>query len=146
MDLFWSILIGVLAAPLAGVLGLLLAYGLLKFRGISEYQGRRGLLAFVQGFLPGSIIGMIAVARFVWWLRRGEPDSLAQFLGAVLLALIVGLSCGFVGWVYGIKLAEKRRVTNYAGERAAWGFIRVAFPTLVATSLGGFWIGTLLFG
>lgn len=146
MDLCWSILLALLAAPLAGALGLVSAYLALALRGVSEHEGRRGLLAFVLGFLPGALLGFVLVARAVWWLRRGDPEPAARFAAAVLLALACALLAGFGGWVAGIHRAEARGISNYAGERAAWGFAWYALPALIAGAVGGFALGTMLLG
>src|SRR5262245_42587442 len=120
MHLLYGLLIGLLAAPLAGVLGLLAAYGVLWLRGVSEHQGRRGLLAFVFGFVPGALIGFAAVARTTWWLLEGGGGTWRSVIAGTMLALILASLAGAVALVLGVRLAEARRVTNYCGERAAW--------------------------
>ncbi|MBL8900493.1 MAG: hypothetical protein JNM84_22880 [Planctomycetes bacterium] len=146
MDLLWSIVLALLATPLAGALGLVAAYLALARGGVSEREGRRGLLAFAFGFLPGALLGFVLVARAVWWLRRGDPEPPARFAAAVLLALVCALLAGLGGWIVGIHRAEKRGVSNYAGERAASGFVWYALPTAFAGAVAGFAWGTALFG
>ncbi|MBK9386344.1 MAG: hypothetical protein IPN34_16145 [Planctomycetes bacterium] len=146
MDLCWSIVLALLATPLAGALGLVVAYLALARRGVSEHEGRRGLLAFVLGFLPGALLGFVVVARAVWWLRRSDPEPAERFAAAVLLALVLALLAGLGGWVAGIHRAEARGISNYAGERAAYGFVWYALPALIAGAVGGFALGTVLFG
>jgi hypothetical protein len=146
MDLFWSLLLALLAAPVVGGAALFATYGILTLRGVSEREGRRGLLAFALGFLPGALLGFALALRLVWWLRRGEPSSLARFLAALGLALLLALLAGLGGWIFGIARAEARGVSNYAGERAAWGFLRWALPCSVLGALGGFALGNALFG
>jgi hypothetical protein len=91
-------------------------------------------------------MGFVLVARAVWWLRRGEPEPPVRFAAAVLLAIVLALLAGLSGWIAGIRRAEARGVSNYAGERAAWGFAWYALPALIAGAVGGFALGTALFG
>jgi hypothetical protein len=124
---------------------LFLAYGWLTLRGVSEREGRRGLLAFAGGFLPGSFVGFAVVLRLVWWLRRGEPSDGARLFAAIGLSLVVGVLAGGAGWCFGIVRAEALGVRNYAGERAVYGFLWYALPCAGVGSALGFALGNALF-
>ena len=50
-------LAGVGIAPLGALVGLFGLYAILWWRGVSEAEGKRGLSAFLYGFLPGAAVG-----------------------------------------------------------------------------------------
>jgi hypothetical protein len=141
-----AILAGVLAAPVGFVLGTLVAYGALTLRGMTEREGRRGLLAGTFGGPLGAIGGFMLGFQGYWWLEGGGGGGLAGLLGGCLFGIPLGLLVGAAGLVCGIRLAERRKVTNYMGERAAWGFYYVALPSGVLTACGGFLLGWWMLG
>jgi len=137
----YAILAGLLAAPIGFLAGTAVAYLLFTLRGISEREGRRGLLAGTIGGPIGILAGFIAGFRTAWWLVGGGGGSLRGLLAGCLIGVPAGLVLGGVALVLGVRLAERRGVTNYAGERAAWSLFHVALPTFVATGAGGFLLG-----
>ncbi|MCK6461209.1 MAG: hypothetical protein L6Q95_15105 [Planctomycetes bacterium] len=132
-----AIVAGILAAPVGFALGTLAAYGILALR-MPEREGRRGLLAGTIGGPIGAIGGFILGFRGAWWVREGGGGSVALGL---ILGIPLGLVAAAVGLVLGTGLAERRGITNYAGERAAWGLYYVAIPAGVVAAAGGFVLG-----
>lgn len=139
----YAILIGLLAMPFGAVLGLLGMYGFLSLR-MSENQGRRGLLAGVIGIPAGLIIGFIAGSTLGSWLTNGSNENWRGVLGGSAMAVLAALVFGFIALIAGMRIAENRGVTNYAGERAAWGLFYVSLPIAVITGIGGFLFGRWL--
>jgi hypothetical protein len=136
-----SIVAGVLGAPVGFAAGTAVAYGVLTLRGISEREGRRGLLAGTIGGPVGIVAGFMLSFRGAWWILGGGGGSARGLLAGCLFAIPSGLIAGVVGLVLGTHMAERRGVTNYAGERAAWGLYYVAIPALVLTAAAGFLLG-----
>ena len=141
MNWVWSILAGVLAAPVGFVLGTLAAYGILKLYRVSELGGRRGLLAGTIGGPIGIIAGFMLGFQGAWWVIGGGGGSWRGFVAGCLFGIPGGLVAGAVGLFAGTHWAERRGVTNYMGERAAWGLYYVAIPALVVVASGGFLFG-----
>lgn len=141
MNWLYSILAGVLAAPVGFVLGTLVAYGILALRRVPEREGRRGLLAGTIGGPIGIILGFMAGFQGASWVMEGGGGTTRRLLAGCLFGIPGGLLAGTVALVLGIHWAERRGVTNYAGERAAWSLYYVAIPTLVLTAAGGFLFG-----
>jgi hypothetical protein len=135
----WSILAGVLAAPAGFALGTLAVYLILKLRGVPE--GRRGLLAGTIGGPIGVILGFMLGFQATWWVLEGGGGSWRGFVAGCLFGIPGGLVAGAAGLITGVHLAERRGVTNYMGERAAWGLYYVAIPALVVVAAGGFLFG-----
>lgn len=129
-----SILGGLAVVPLAIALGIAITYGILYLRRVSEHEGRRGFLAILYGIVAGAPLGFyfgFTLARSclgaesVW--KRAALSGLASLLGASI-ALVVSFIAGY-------RIAESRRVTNYAGERGAWTLFYIALPfTLLITA------------
>jgi hypothetical protein len=129
-----SILGGLAVVPVAIALAGAISYGLLYLRRVSEHEGRRGFLAILYGIIGGAPLGFYGGftlaqsclgAESIW--QRATLSGLVSLLGASV-ALIVT----FIG---GYRLAEARRVTNYAGERGAWALFYFALPiTLIVAA------------
>jgi hypothetical protein len=132
-----SIVAGVLAAPVGFLAGTLAAYAILS-RTTPEAQGRRGLLAGTIGGPIGAVGAFILGFQGVWWVREGGGSGL---VGGLLFAIPLGVLASVAGLVLGTHLAERRGVTNYAGERAAWGLYYVAIPSGLVFAAGGFVLG-----
>jgi hypothetical protein len=140
VDWVIAILAGLLAAPVGLLAGTLAAYGILALR-MPEREGRRGLLAGTIGGPLGAVGGFILGFEGAWWVREGGGGS--AVLG-LLFAIPMGLIAATAGLVLGTHLAERRGVTNYAGERAAFGLYYVAIPAGVLAAAGGFVLGSAL--
>lgn len=143
----YPILVGVLGAPVVALLTIVVAYLILACV-MPENEGRRGLLAGVLGLPIGTALGFIAGYSIACYLRDMPTSShtgLAGFRAATLAGLAMGVPAGLiaaaVGLIVGTHLAEARGVTNYAGERAAWGLFYVALPAGVLTAAVGFIVG-----
>lgn len=136
-----AIAAGLLVAPLGFAAGTALVYAGLALRGISEREGRRGLLAGTIGGPLGAIAGFCAGFQLAWWLREGGGGSWRGLLTGGLIAVPAAAIAGTAALIAGIHLAERRRVTNYAGERAAWSLYYVAIPTALVTAAAGFVMG-----
>lgn len=135
-----SIAAGVLGAPVGFAAGTLATYGILSLR-MRELEGRRGLLAGTIGGPIGAIAGFMLGFQGAWWLLDGGGGAMRGLLGGLLFGIPLGLILGTLGLIFGTHLAEKRGVTNYAGERAAWGLYYVGLPALVLAAAGGFLFG-----
>jgi len=135
-----------LAAPLGFALGTAVAYAWLSWRGVSEDQGRRGLLAGTLGGPIGVVAAFLAGHQVAGWLLGGGGGSWRAVFGGLLVGLPAAALFGTVALVAGVHLAERRGVTNYAGERAAWALSWVALPTAVVTAIAGFLVGARLLG
>lgn len=126
-----SVLGGLAVVPLAIGLGIVISYGILYLRRVSEHEGRRGFLAVLYGTITGTPLGFYGGytlaqsclgTESVW--QRAALSGLAS-----LLAASIAFVMSFLG---GYRIAEARRVTNYAGERGAWALFYFALPiTLV---------------
>lgn len=92
-------------------------------------KGRRALVASVYGIAPGVIGG--------FWLGFALVRP-AKALAGVAVGLTTAVVLFVVGLIAGIRWAAARGVSNYAGERAAWGLFYVAMPLAVAGGIGGF--------
>jgi len=66
-----SILGGLAMAAVGSVVGLGVAYGALALRGVTEHEGRRGMLAFVYGVILGAPVGFWVGFKLAWWLCAG---------------------------------------------------------------------------
>ena len=97
-----------------------------QWRGVTEHEGRRGMLAFLYGLLLGVPLGFWIGFKLAWWLCTGGGGSRAAIgLGALLCVLGV-LALGVPALLAGIHLAERRGVSHSGGERTAWALRRVA--------------------
>jgi hypothetical protein len=67
-------------------------------------------------------------------------------LAGAATGLLAAVVLFIPGWIAGIRWAEARGISNYAGERAAWGLIHVALPLAVVGGTGGFVLGYWLMG
>jgi len=132
---------GLLVAPVGFALGTLLHYAWLAWRGMREDQGRRGLLAATIGGPLGAIGGFWLGFQTSWWLLEGGGSPWRGFVAGCLIGLPAAAIAGTIALVAGVKLAERRRVTNYAGERAAWALYYVALPTTFVVAASGFVLG-----
>lgn len=141
MPWLWSILAGVLAAPVGFLVGTFVAYGILKLRRVSELGGRRGLLAGTIGGPIGIVLGFMLGFQGAWWVIGGGGGSWRGFLAGCIFGIPGGVVAGALGLIAGVHMAERRGVTNYMGERAAWGLYYVAIPALVVVAAGGFLLG-----
>ncbi len=128
---------GLAVVPVAIVLTIAISYGLLYLRRVSEHEGRRGFQAIFYGIITGGPLGFYGGfalaqsclgAESVW--QRAILSGLASLLGASIT-----LVATFIG---GHRLAEARRVTNYAGERGAWSLFYIALPITFAVAAGLF--------
>jgi hypothetical protein len=128
-----AILGGLALAPVCGLVALVVAYAAMAWRGVTEHEGRRGMLAFLYGLLLGVPLGFWIGFKLAWWLCTGGGSRAAIGLGALLCVLGV-LAVGVPALVAGIHLAERRGVSHSGGERTAWALRRVALP---AAALGG---------
>jgi hypothetical protein len=137
MNWLIAVVAGVLCAPVGFLAGTLAAYGILALR-MPEREGRRGLLAGTIGGPLGAVGGFFVGFQGAWWVREGGGRGLA---GGLLFAVPLGLIAATAGLVLGTHLAERRGVTNYAGERAAWGLYYVAIPAGIVAAAGGFVLG-----
>ncbi len=137
MNWLIAIVAGLLAAPVGFLAGTLAAYGILALR-MPEREGRRGLLAGTIGGPLGAVGGFIAGFQGAWWVREGGGGG---FVLGLLFGIPMGLLAATAGLVFGTHLAERRGVTNYAGERAAWGLYYVAIPAGILAGAGGFVLG-----
>lgn len=133
---------GFAGAPLGAVLGLVIAYLLLMFSGVSEMEGRRGLLAGLYGVVPGLIIGFIAGFQLTLWLLT-RYTAWRQLIAGAAAALLFALLLGVAGFVMGYHWAEARGVSNYAGERGAWALFYVSLPGAAIGGIAGFLLGRL---
>ena len=125
-----AVLSGFVYAPAGAALGFAVAYGILAWwRGGSRMKGRRGLVASVYGIVPGMIGG------FWFGFALVRP---AKALAGVAVGLTTAVVLFVVGLIAGIRWAAARGVSNFAGERAAWGLFYVAMPLAVAGGIGGF--------
>lgn len=146
MHWLYQILAGLLAAPVGFALGTAVAYAWLSWRGVSEAQGRRGLLAGTAGGPLGVIAAFVAGHQTAGWLLDGGGGSWRTVFSGLLVGLPAAAILGTVALVAGVHLAERRGVTNYAGERAAWALYWLALPTAVVTAIIGFLAGGWLLG
>lgn len=140
--LFWATLGGFAGAPLGALLGLVIAYVCLMLQGVSEMEGRRGLLAAVFGLLPGFIAGFMGGFQITMWMLTRYVvwrQLIAGAAAGVLLAMLLGVAGFFLGYHW----AEARGVSNYAGERGAWALFYVAFPGAALGGVAGFLLGRL---
>ena len=117
--MFWAMLGGLAGAPLGAMLGLVIAYLLLMLAGISEMEGRRGMLAGLYGIVPGLILGFIAGFQITSWLFT-RYTAWRQLIAGAAAALLLALLLGVAGFVMGYHWAEARGVSHYAGGRGAW--------------------------
>lgn len=145
VPLWPATLAGLACAPVGALAGLAVAYGILTWRGVSEMEGRRGFLAGFYGIVPGIVLGFWAGFAIVRRLQTQYAERRAMVAGAA--AGLLAAVCLFVpGWIAGIRWAENRGASNYAGERAAWGLFYVALPLGVAGGIGGFMLGYVVMG
>ena len=132
----FSVLGGLALAPVGAVVGLVIAYAVVGWRGVTEYQGKRGMLAFLYALILGVPLGFWAGFRLARWLCVAAAvgsQGAGVGLGA-LLSILGMLAAGFPAMVYGSDLAEGRRVANHPNQRNVWALWRVALP---AALLGG---------
>lgn len=138
---FWSILAGLLAAPLGFAAGTAVAWLWFGWRGATEREGRRGLLAGTIGGPIGVVVGFYLAFQSAWWLLDGGGGALRSVLIGCLFGLPAAIVVGGLAVILGIRLAERRGVTNYAGERAAFALYYLAIPAAVSTAIAGFVAG-----
>ena len=129
-----SVLGGLAIVPVAIALSIVICYGILYLRRVSEHEGRRGFLAILYGIIFGAPLGFYGGftaaqsclgAESVW--QRATLSGLASLLGSSITIVAT-----FIG---GYRLAEARRVTNYAGERGAWALFYFTLPiTLIVAA------------
>ena len=143
MKVFYPILVGVLSAPVASALVTLATYGVFCLF-MPENQGRRGLLAGVLGIPIGGFAGFVVGHTVTSWLVHCSPTAWSSAALGLAVALPAGLIAGLLGLIGGTRLAEARGVTNYAGERAAWGLFYVALPAAVVIGIAAFLLGRLI--
>lgn len=136
----WATAGGLAMAPIGAIAGLALAYILLLLGGVSEHEGRRGMLAAAYGLLPGAMAGFWAGFTIVEWSMTWHVVWRATAAGCAL-GLLLAVVVGTAGLNAGIHLAEARGISNYAGERAAWSLFYVAFPLALAGAVCGFLVG-----
>ncbi len=135
----------ILAAPLCGVLTLVVAYGVLWACGVTEHEGRRGLFALLFGLVPGLIGGAIGVGVLAWWLLHGGGEHRATWAGAagaIVLAFDVGVAALYVG----LDRAERLRISDRQRERTAWAVRRFAVPSAIVAAIVGYWLGVAVAG
>lgn len=139
----YPILIGVLAAPVAAGLSVLVLYAVLT-RFMGENQGRRGLLAGAIGLPLGVLAGFAAGHTLGCGLRDGGAGLLSRTLSGLALGTLTSALTLVLGVIVGVRIAERRGVTNYAGERAAWAWCYVALPAAVTMFMLAFVLGRSL--
>lgn len=141
-----SILGGIALAPVGGIVGLAIVYGVLYLRRVSEHEGRRGFLAFLLGFLPGLPLGFYAGFRIAWLLSGSAPGPWRRLVLAAMVSLLGMIAASVPAMIGGVHLAEARGVSHYAGERAAWALFYIALPAAAVLGGGGFLLGWWLAG
>lgn len=138
-----SALGGLAVVPIAITLGIIVSYGILYLRRVSEHEGRRGFLAILYGIIGGAPLGFYG--GFTLTQACLGAESIWQRAALSGLASLAGATIAFVGSIIGgYRLAEARRVTNYAGERGAWAFFYFALPitfVVAAAAFAATWFG-----
>lgn len=126
-----SVLGGLAVVPVAIALSIAISYGILYLRRVSEHEGRRGFLAILYGIITGTPLGFYG--GFTLAQSCLGAESVGQRAALSGLVSLLGASAAFAAtFIGGYRLAEARRVTNYAGERGAWALFYFALPiTLV---------------
>lgn len=145
MRTLYPILVGLLAAPIGAAAAVLVAYALLALR-MGENQGRRGLLAGVMGIPIGLVAGFIAGHTLAAWLRDGGAGLWSRAAAGIALAVPAAVVAAVIGLIAGTHMAEARGVSNYAGERGAWGLFYVALPAAVVIGVIAFLVGRRVVG
>lgn len=135
MQTLFSLLIGALAAPLVGLLCFLLLSWVFTWR--TRFGARRHFMAFALGFVPGTLVGFCASCELAAWLVLGREGSWRTVLWSTLMGTALASSAGFSGLLVGMRWARARRVTNYCGERAAWGLVWVGLPAALVGAVAG---------
>lgn len=143
MKVFCPILVGLLSAPIASVVVTLATYGVFCLFMV-ENQGRRGLLAGVLGIPVGLFIGFIAGHTATTWLLFSSDTFWRSLALGLVIAVPAAIIVGGLGLILGTHLAEARGISNYAGERAAWGLFHVALPAAVLIGIAAFLLGRLI--
>ncbi|MCW5554377.1 MAG: hypothetical protein KIS67_19735 [Verrucomicrobiae bacterium] len=143
MKVFYPILVGLLSAPIASVVVTLATYGVFCLF-MAENQGRRGLLAGVLGIPVGLFTGFIVGHTVTTWLLFSSYTLWRSLALGLLIAVPAAIIVGGLGLILGTHLAEARGISNYAGERAAWGLFHVALPAAVLIGIAAFLLGRLL--
>lgn len=143
MKTFYPILVGLLSAPIASVVVTLAAYGVFCLL-MPENQGRRGLLAGVLGIPVGLFVGFILGHTVTLWLLHSSQTLWRSVALGLVIAVPTAVVVGGLGLTVGTHLAEARGISNYAGERAAWGLFHVALPAAVLIGIVTFLMGRLI--
>jgi hypothetical protein len=124
-----SILGGLAMVPVAILLGVAIAYGVLYLKRVREHEGRRGFLAMLYGVIFGAPSGFYLGFSIAQACLGVESDSVWRRAILSGLVSLLGASIAFIiTFISGVHLAEARGVTNYAGERAAWSLFHIALP------------------
>jgi hypothetical protein len=130
----FSILGGFALAPVGAVIALVVAYIIVGWRGVTEYQGRRGMLAFLYALLIGAPLGFWGGFKLAWWFCTDAAGPRAAIGLGAIMAIPGVLATGLSALRFGTDLAERRHIGNSASQRLAWALTRIAFP---AALLGG---------
>lgn len=127
-----SMLGGAAMVPVAIVIGIAVAYGILSLRGVSEYEGKRGFLAMFYGGIPGAPLGFYIGHTIA---QRCLSDNAAATSHRVILAALMALlvmSVAFIPSLIGGVRWTERHARNHGGKQAAWSLFYFALPiTLV---------------
>ncbi len=143
MKVIYPILVGLLSAPIASVVVTLATYGVFCLF-MAENQGRRGLLAGVLGIPVGLFVGFILGHTVTLWLLHSSQTLWRSVALGLVIAVPIAVIIGGLGLIVGTYLAETRGISNYAGERAAWGLFHVALPAAVLIGTAAFLLGRLI--
>jgi hypothetical protein len=136
----FSLLGGLAIAPVGAIIALVIAYAVVGWRGVTEHEGRRGMLAFLYALTLGIPLGFWAgftLARRLCVLSAAGSPGAAVALSAMLSILGV-LAAGFPAMIYGSDLAERRPVANHPNQRNAWALTHIALPAALLGGLAAF--------